>query len=110
MAAIQVRNIKTKASLILSLVLALTGPSFAQSVLSADLSSANPGTSAAVDFDVVSIKLNRSGDSRMAHSFPANGDSVTFTNVPLMMLIFYANNSDRPGKVIGLPEWTRTER
>lgn len=46
----------------------------------------------------------------MAHSWPANGDSMSFANMPLSLLIFYVYNADHPGPTKGLPGWTRTER
>jgi uncharacterized protein (TIGR03435 family) len=83
--------------------------SLAQTGAVPDSTSAN-ATTPAIEFDAVSIKLNKSGDSRMSHSIPKNGDSMTFTNVPLFMVIMYAYNSDRPGKTLGLPNWTKTDR
>lgn len=88
------------------LVIALTSlsPSPAQTAPATD--SAAP----AIEFDVVSIKLNKSGDAKMEHSFPANGDTMTFTNMPLFIIIMYLYNADRPGKLTGFPGWARAER
>lgn len=46
----------------------------------------------------------------MSHSFPPDGDSMSFTNVTLFMVMMYSFNSDRPGMTIGLPGWTKTDR
>lgn len=35
---------------------------------------------------------------------------MTFTNVPLFIVIMYLYNSDHPAKTQGLPDWTRSER
>jgi uncharacterized protein (TIGR03435 family) len=87
----------------------VTADSHAQTGAASDSTSAIT-TTPTIEFDAVSIRLNKSGNSQMSHSFPANGDSMTFTNVPLFMIIMFAYNADHPGKTIGLPEWTRTER
>ncbi len=94
--------------IIVSLSLTMVG-SPAQTSPGANSASANAETPA-IEFDAVSIKLNKSGDNRMSHSVPVNGDGMTFTNVPLFMIIMYAYNSDRPGGTEGLPNWTKTER
>jgi len=64
----------------------------------------------ALDFDVVSIRQSRNADAPMTHAFPPDGDSMTFTNTPLSMIILFLFNSDHPGLTRGLPDWTKTER
>lgn len=96
-------------SLILSSVALVSVSSRAQSVAAPDSTSAT-ATTPTIEFDAVSIHLNKSGDRQVTHSIPANGDGMTFTNTPLFMVIMYAYNSDRPGKTLGLPDWTRSER
>jgi uncharacterized protein (TIGR03435 family) len=103
------QNLIFAASLILfSLALDIVG-SHAQTGVTPDSPSATAKTPA-IEFDVVSIRLDKSGDSKISHSIPANGDGMTFTNSPLFMIVMYAYNSDRPGKILGLPDWTQTER
>jgi uncharacterized protein (TIGR03435 family) len=63
-----------------------------------------------LEFDVVSIKLNRSGDKRMSHAMPANGGGLTLTNVPLFVIVLYAYSFNRPSLTFGLPDWTKTTR
>lgn len=63
-----------------------------------------------LEFDVVSIKLNRSGDKRMSHAMPANGDGLTLTNAPLFVIVLYAYGFNRPSLTFGLPDWTKTTR
>jgi uncharacterized protein (TIGR03435 family) len=63
-----------------------------------------------VEFDVVSIKLNRSGDTHMSHAMPANGDGLTVTNAPLFVIVLYAYGFNRPSLTFGLPDWTKTTR
>lgn len=75
--------------------------------------SSAPGSLASVpeiDFDVVSIHPGKNPAAPMGHAFPADSDSMTFTNVPLFILLFYVYNGDRAGLTRGLPGWTRTER
>jgi uncharacterized protein (TIGR03435 family) len=69
-----------------------------------------PGALPALEFDVVSIKQSKNNDAPMRHAFPPDGDSMTFTNTPLSMIILFLFNSDHPGLTRGLPDWTKTER
>jgi uncharacterized protein (TIGR03435 family) len=71
---------------------------------------AQAGTGAELQFDVVSIKLDRSGEQRGIISIPPDGDSVIVTNAPMYRIVGFAFNFQRNDLVLGGPEWTRTER
>lgn len=63
-----------------------------------------------ISFDVVSIRQSGNPTGPMSHSFPPNGDGMTFTNIPVFMVVLFAYSYNRPGLVKGLPSWTRTDR
>ena len=73
--------------------------------------SASASTGAApIDFESVRIRQNKEATGPMSHSFPSNGDEMTFTNTPMFMIILFAYDFKRPEMVTGLPQWTTTER
>jgi uncharacterized protein (TIGR03435 family) len=60
------------------------------------------------EFEVASIKLNKSGDGR-AMIMPARGGRFTATNVPLQLLITLAYNV-KDFQLSGAPAWLMSER
>lgn len=98
-----------RAFVLIALTVAGTAASLAQDTAGpAQPASALPAPN--LEFDVVSIKLNRGGDRRMSHAMPANGDGLTLTNVPLFVIVLYAYDFNRPSLAFGLPDWTKTTR
>lgn len=62
-------------------------------------------------FDVVSVKLNKSGTNNFRSMYSPSG-TVEITNTPLLFVIrqaysLYNSNDDQ---ITGLPEWAKTER
>jgi uncharacterized protein (TIGR03435 family) len=64
----------------------------------------------AINFEVVSIRQSKDRTAPRVRSMPANGDGMTFTNVPMAMVILYACRFGNPTLTTGLPEWTWTDR
>jgi len=75
---------------------------------------ASPASTAALaqplKFDVVSIRRNVSGSREMTRQSAANTDSVTMTNVPLALALFYAWQINDPNFIAGIPDWAWSER
>src|ERR1700761_5993442 len=63
-----------------------------------------------LQFDVVSIKLNKSGEPRGVLQISPDGDRIIVTNAPMYRIVGFAFNFLRNDLVIGDPEWARTER
>jgi uncharacterized protein (TIGR03435 family) len=63
-----------------------------------------------IRFDVVSIKQSKDRNAPREHSAPRDGDGMTFSNVPMAMVILAANNFNNPSLVQGLPDWTLVDR
>ena len=63
----------------------------------------------APQFDVVSIKRNL-GESSNSSWIDRPDGGLRITNIPVMTLIARAYPPAIPAELIGLPEWTRTER
>jgi uncharacterized protein (TIGR03435 family) len=61
-------------------------------------------------FDVVSIKLNRSGEPRGILQISPDGDRIIVTNAPMTRIVQFAFNFLRNDLVVGDPDWARTER
>jgi uncharacterized protein (TIGR03435 family) len=64
----------------------------------------------AIRFDVVSIKQSKDRNAPRARSMPADGDGMTFTNVPMLMVILAACDFNNYTLTFGLPDWTITDR
>jgi bla regulator protein BlaR1 len=64
----------------------------------------------AIKFDVVSIRQNKSGSREMMRQSAADTDSITMTNVPLALVVFYAYWINDPNMITGVPDWAMTER
>jgi uncharacterized protein (TIGR03435 family) len=63
----------------------------------------------AVGFEVASIKENRTNDT--ASPFRVAGEQFTATNMPLRDLVAFAYQlPPSRDRIVGLPDWTRTER
>ena len=58
-------------------------------------------------FDVASVKINRSGETRIGFGFPPGG--LTATNMPLRSLIIQAYKL-QDYELVNLPSWTADER
>ena len=63
-----------------------------------------------LEFDVVSVRPNRSGDEAMRVVSPPLSDGVTITNMPLENIISWAYGITIRNQVSGLPDWARQER
>ncbi len=61
-------------------------------------------------FDVVSIKLDHSGEPRGFLQISPEGDRLIVVNAPMFRIVQFAFNMQREDLVLNLPEWTRTER
>jgi uncharacterized protein (TIGR03435 family) len=59
-------------------------------------------------FEVATVKLNKSGTTQANITTPPNG--VNFVNLPLRGIIQLAYGINQPAKLIGVPDWTITER
>jgi uncharacterized protein (TIGR03435 family) len=90
-------------------MMAFSGALFAQAG-----AAAVPQTAAVVapsiNFDVVSIRRSKDRNAPRTHSAPANGDGMTFTNVPMLMVILTACDFNNYTLTMGLPDWTITDR
>ncbi len=63
-----------------------------------------------ISFDVVSIRQSMDRNAPRGRSAPANGDGMTFTNVPMAMVILFACHFNNPTLTIGFPDWTLSDR
>jgi bla regulator protein blaR1 len=61
-------------------------------------------------FDVVSIKLNRSGEPRGILQISPDGDRVIVVNAPMFRVVQFIFDMQRNDLVVGAPDWMRTER
>jgi uncharacterized protein (TIGR03435 family) len=61
-------------------------------------------------FDVVSIKLDKSGEPNGILQISPDGDRIIVTNAPMYRIVGFAFNFLRNDLVVGDPEWARTER
>jgi uncharacterized protein (TIGR03435 family) len=61
-------------------------------------------------FDVVSIKPDKSETGPFTIGFPADGDGLSITNIPLEYIIRFAYDFERGDLVSGAPEWAKSER
>src|SRR5262249_1558954 len=59
-------------------------------------------------FEVASVKPNKSGTTQANIGMPPNG--VNLVNLPLRGIIQLFFQINQPSKVIGIPDWTITER
>src|SRR6516165_916633 len=59
-------------------------------------------------FEVASVKPNKSGTTQANIGMPPNG--VNLVNLPLRGIIQLFFQINQPTKVIGIPDWTITER
>jgi uncharacterized protein (TIGR03435 family) len=63
-----------------------------------------------IRFDVVSIKQSKDRNGPREHSAPRDGDGMTFSNVPMAMVILAACEFNNPSLAQGFPDWTLTDR
>jgi uncharacterized protein (TIGR03435 family) len=63
-----------------------------------------------IEFDVVSVKPNRSGSTPMNILSPPMSDGVTITNMPLEDILHWAFGIHLSEQMSGLPDWARQER
>src|SRR5262245_42330952 len=59
-------------------------------------------------FDVASVHTNKSGTTQTR--FDRTPTGVTIVNLPLRAIIQFAYGVSQPSRLIGVPEWTNTER
>jgi len=84
-------------------------------ILALGLLAGGAGASAQVkakplQFDVVSIKLDNSGEPHGFLQISPDGDRIIVSNAPMTRIVQFAFNFLRNDLVIGDPEWARTER
>jgi len=82
------------------LLAALTSRAFTQT----------PAPPAGPTFDVVSIKLNTSGNRPTSPPVERPDGGLRMTSVPVSVLIARAYPPAAPIDMVGLPDWARTER
>src|SRR5271167_3797698 len=100
-----------KSMLILLLTIALTAvwttPARAQNSMPPRLLAADGKP---LEFDVVSVRPNRSGDEAMRVISPPLSDGVTITNMPLENIVSWAYGITIRNQVSGMPDWAKKER
>jgi uncharacterized protein (TIGR03435 family) len=67
-------------------------------------------TAKPLQFDVVSLKLDRSGEPHGILQIFPDGDRVVVRNAPMFRIVEFAFNFDFSDMVLGAPAWTRTEK
>ena len=67
-------------------------------------------TTKTLSFDVVSIKPDKSETGPFTIGFPADGDGLAITNIPLEYIIQFAYDFERGDLVSGMPDWAKSER
>ena len=67
-----------------------------------------PAQPPAPQFEVASVKLNKSGTTQANIGMLPNG--VNFVNLPLRAIIQFAYGINQPSKLAGVPDWATTER
>lgn len=65
-------------------------------------------TNPSAAFEVVSVKPNKSGTTQSNIGMPPNG--LNIVNLPLRPIIQLAYGINQPSKLVGIPDWTNTER
>jgi uncharacterized protein (TIGR03435 family) len=63
-----------------------------------------------MEFDVVSVKPNHSGEVPMNIGSPPMSDELTITNMPVENIVQWAFGIFQPDTISGLPPWTTQER
>jgi uncharacterized protein (TIGR03435 family) len=63
-----------------------------------------------LEFDVVSVRPNHSGDSSMNAVFAPMSDGWTVTNMPPENILQWAFGLFLSDEIVGMPEWARHER
>jgi uncharacterized protein (TIGR03435 family) len=63
----------------------------------------------APQFDVVSMKVNQSGEERGFISISPGGDRLIVKNAPMYRIVEFAFNFKRHDLIVGTPAWTRTD-
>jgi uncharacterized protein (TIGR03435 family) len=63
-----------------------------------------------LEFDVVSVRPNPSGDEAMRVVSPPLSDGVTITNMPLENIVSWAYGITIRNQISGMPTWAKTER
>ena len=63
-----------------------------------------------LQFDVVSIKLDRSGAQHGYLQISPDGDRIIVVNAPMYRIVSFAFNFQRNDLVLGAPEWAHNER
>jgi uncharacterized protein (TIGR03435 family) len=86
----------------------LQAVSGASSAAAAGLQS--PGLGSAPQFEVATVRINRSGELRSRHqAVPATG-RLTITNVTVGALIQDAYDLQLPSQIVDMPDWARSQR
>jgi uncharacterized protein (TIGR03435 family) len=77
-------------------------------------SQAQNSASPVFEYEVVSIKPNKSADNRMSFASPPDGFSATNVTVMSLFRIAYAGNNGRspfrPDQILGAPDWFSSEK
>ncbi len=64
-----------------------------------------------IQFDVVSVRQSQADrKGPRVRSMPADGDGMTFTNQPMLVMILAASDFNTIALTQGLPEWTMSDR
>ena len=63
-----------------------------------------------LQFDVASIKVNRSGGQHGYLQISPEGDRIIIVNAPMYRIVSFAFNFQRNDLVLDAPEWARNER
>jgi uncharacterized protein (TIGR03435 family) len=63
-----------------------------------------------ITFDTVSVRPDKSDTQKSGFSAPRDGDSISYINMPLFYIVALSNNFHRFDLVLGMPDWTRSER
>jgi len=79
-------------------------------VLATTHASGQSGVPPKLRFDVVSIKLDRSGAQHGHLQISPDGDRIIVLNAPMYRIVSFAFNFQRNDLVLGAPEWAHNER
>jgi uncharacterized protein (TIGR03435 family) len=71
---------------------------------------ASAAAAPSINFEVVSIRQSKDRNVPRVRSMPRDGDGMTFTNVPMVMVILIACRFNNATLTMGLPDWTLTDR
>jgi hypothetical protein len=100
-------NGKVATSLAIVMLFAISAP-LAQAITppaTAPAATASDDPTHGIRFDVVSIKLNKTGNYGSSDVFPDNGDGMILTNWTLEQILKFDYAIHRNPGMVGLPDW-----